>query len=34
MNPAVKIDRPTFQPGFILVPRDAVYPGAAFRFKA
>ena len=27
MNPAVKISEPTFQPGLILLPRDAVHTG-------
>jgi hypothetical protein len=31
VNLAVQIDKPTFQPGFILSPRDASTPGAARR---
>src|SRR3990172_581911 len=33
VNPAVKIDQPTFQSGLILVPRDAVYPRSGFPFQ-
>src|SRR5260370_3724087 len=33
MNPAVQIDKPILQPGFILLPRHAVYSGRSFTLE-
>src|ERR1022692_3661402 len=34
VNPAVKINEPTFQPGFVLFPRDTVHPGSGFSLQS
>jgi hypothetical protein len=33
MNPAVQISDPIFQPGFILLPRYAIYAGCSFALQ-
>src|SRR5215472_7138115 len=33
VNPAVQIGKPTFQPGLILFPRDAIHPGSGLTLQ-